>query len=55
MNGTKSGLSNVIHETNEEIIPDKKKCITDILSTFKKEKESFNEKLIQLRTKLQTV
>jgi hypothetical protein len=34
---------------------DKKKSITDILSNFKREKEQFNEKLTQLRSKLQNV
>jgi hypothetical protein len=35
--------------------PEKKKCINDILTNFRKEKEQFNEKLHQLRNKLQTV
>ena len=33
----------------------KKKNINEILNSFKKEKESFNEKLTQLKIKLESV
>eukprot|EP00349_Pseudokeronopsis_sp_Brazil_P009376 CAMPEP_0202970144 /NCGR_PEP_ID=MMETSP1396-20130829/16133_1 /ASSEMBLY_ACC=CAM_ASM_000872 /TAXON_ID= /ORGANISM="Pseudokeronopsis sp., Strain Brazil" /LENGTH=88 /DNA_ID=CAMNT_0049698477 /DNA_START=1335 /DNA_END=1601 /DNA_ORIENTATION=+ len=42
-------------QKQEDISHEKKKSICDILSNFKKEKEQFNDKLTQLRSRLQAV